>query len=77
MQLRLVTITYSTLFVVYDLNNIFLLQKSAIGWILLNLGTMTKILRYLIKVSNVLSNARFLSSFGRLEESTHCTLIGT
>ena len=50
MQLRLVTITYSTLFVVYDSNNIVLLQKSAIGWILLNLGTMPKILRYLIKV---------------------------
>ena len=40
------------------------------GWILLNVRTMPKILRYLIKVSTLLSNIRFLASFRRLEEST-------
>ena len=40
------------------------------GWILLNVGTMPKILHYLIKVSMSLSNVRFSASFRRLEEST-------
>ena len=41
------------------------------GWILLNVGTVPKILRYLIKVSTLLSKVRFSASFRRLEESTH------
>ena len=42
-----------------------------IGWILLNVGMMPKILRYLIKVSTLLSNVRFSALFRRLEECTH------
>ena len=41
------------------------------GWILLNVGMMPKILRYLIKVSTLLSNVRFWALFRRLEECTH------
>ena len=44
---------------------------SIIRWILLNVGTMPKILCYLIKVLMLLSNVRFSASFRRLEESTH------
>ena len=40
------------------------------GRILLNVRTMPKILRYLIKVSTLLSNIRFSAPFQRLEEST-------
>ena len=40
------------------------------GWILLNVGTMPKILHYLIKVSMLLSNIRFSASLRRLEKST-------
>ena len=39
------------------------------GWILLNVGTMPKILHYLIKVSTLLSNVRFSALFRGLEES--------
>ena len=45
------------------------------GWILLNVGTMLKILHYLIKVSMLLSNVRFSALFRRLEESTQCVQI--
>ena len=38
-----------------------------IGWILLNVGMMPKILRYLIKVSTLLSKVRFSALFRRLE----------
>ena len=45
-------------------------KKYYIGWILLNVATMPKILCYLIKVSTLLSNIRFSTSFRCLEEST-------
>ena len=35
---------------------------------------MPKILCHLIKVSTLISNLRFLASFRRLEESTHCQM---
>ena len=38
-----------------------------IGWILLNVGMMPKILRYLIKVSTLLSKVRFSALIRRLE----------
>ena len=40
------------------------------GWILQNVGTMPKILHYLIKDPMLLSNLRFSASFQLLEEST-------
>ena len=40
------------------------------GWILLNVGTIPKILHFLIKVLMSLCNVRFSASFRRLEEST-------
>ena len=47
-----------------------LIQFKYNGWILLNVGTMPKILHYLIKLSTLLSNVRFSALFPRLEEST-------
>ena len=45
------------------------------GWILLNVETMPKILRYLITSKLLLSNVRFSALFRRLEESTqYCIL---
>ena len=51
----------------------FLRQSSlSIGWILLNVEMMPKILHYLITSKLLLSNVRFLVSFQQIEESTHC-----
>ena len=47
-----------------------LLLFRKIGWILLNVRTMPKILHYLIKVFTLLSNVRFSALFWCLEEST-------
>ena len=58
------------LFYVY--NSFELSWTTPNGWILLNVGTMPKILRYLLKVSTLSSNIRFSASFRRLEESTQC-----
>ena len=49
--------------------------ENPIGRILLNVRMMPKILCYLIKVSTLLSNIRFLASFWRLEESILCIAI--
>ena len=52
----------------------FLRQSSlSIGWILLNVEMMPKILHYLKTSKLLLSNVRFSASFRRLEESTHWT----
>ena len=44
-------------------------------WILLNVGTMPKILHYLIKVSMLLSNIKFSASFRRLFLSKGCVVL--
>ena len=58
----------------FELSFFLILVNNALsekGLILLNVGMMPKILRYLITSKLLLSNVRFSASFLRLEESTH------